>query len=352
MTLRDSTNRLEVKRVISSTRVADNTAQVGQIIDHRDAKSVLYLINIGACADVDVTFATLLEHGDDAALADAATVPDADLLSQTPAVKDGNGALLSAAVAPLTAASFQFDSDNQVRKLGYIGAKRYSRLTITPANNTGNADFGAVCVLGKKNTPVVQGTALSPGTSCCVLKARPSCRAFLFVGGAARRLEAKRISLCTSGNGSSPAPRLSCLAGGAAIAQYAGNNYLEQGTQRLVIGGVLDIVSAGTIKFAGTDRTAQLNAAVAGVAAGIKIAGGETAMGGSNPTGVATGLASITRCVVALKNTAAPTPTMWVTYGATVSTLNIYGWKPTATGNVTAIASGGTETVGWECQGT
>ena len=34
---------------------------------------------------------------------------------------------------PEAAAGFQFDSDNQVRKLGYVGNKRYTRLTITPA---------------------------------------------------------------------------------------------------------------------------------------------------------------------------------------------------------------------------
>ncbi len=43
-------------------------------------------------------------------------------------------------------ASFQFDGDNTVKTLGYIGNKRYTRLTITPAANASAASFSAVCV--------------------------------------------------------------------------------------------------------------------------------------------------------------------------------------------------------------
>ena len=64
------------------------------------------------------------------ALSDAAAVPDEFLLGTE------------------AGASFQFDDDNEVRKIGYIGPKRYVRLTITPAANTGNADISAVAVLG------------------------------------------------------------------------------------------------------------------------------------------------------------------------------------------------------------
>ena len=37
-------------------------------------------------------------------------------------------------------AAFQFEDDNETRKLGYIGAKRYTRLTITPVNHASAAE--------------------------------------------------------------------------------------------------------------------------------------------------------------------------------------------------------------------
>lgn len=72
----------------------------------------------------------LLEEGDVSNLSDAAAVADADLL--------GTEAL----------AAFQFDDDNEVRKLGYKGHKRYTRLTITPVANASAAVLSAVAVLG------------------------------------------------------------------------------------------------------------------------------------------------------------------------------------------------------------
>lgn len=90
-----------------------------------------------------------------------------------------------------------------------------------------------------------------------------------------------------------------------------------------------------------------------GVAAGYKIARGETALDGTNPTPVSTGLASITGCSLTIKATAAPgLSTSVVTYDTSTGTMNMYGWKPTGAGDTTLIASAGTDTVGWICVGT
>jgi hypothetical protein len=97
-------------------------------------------------------------------------------------------------------------------------------------------------------------------------------------------------------------------------------NYTEQGGARTVIGGELDVVSGGALKVAGTDITATL----AGVAAGYKIARGETALDGSNPTPITTGLTTIVAAVVALKGIAAPgVGTSVITYGTSAGTLNL-----------------------------
>jgi hypothetical protein len=141
-------NSVAVKRCLSPVSVADNTAQVGQIIDRQGFESLTYLIALGAIADADVTFVTLLEHGDAANLSDAAAVSDDDMISQT------------SGTAPEAAASFQFDDDNEVRKLAYIGSKRYTRLTITPANNASGALLSAIALLGNPNLmPVTQAAA-------------------------------------------------------------------------------------------------------------------------------------------------------------------------------------------------
>lgn len=128
--MRDMMNIIDVKRVISPVSVADNTAQVGQIIDRRGFDALTYVIAAGSIADADATFTVLLEEGDAANLSDAAAVADADLIGTE---------LL---------AGFQFDSDNQCRKLGYKGARRYTRLTITPVGNASAALIAAVAVLG------------------------------------------------------------------------------------------------------------------------------------------------------------------------------------------------------------
>ena len=139
--MKDLFNQIHPLRVISPVSVADTTAQVGQIIDKRGFESLTYVIATGSIADADAAFTVLLEEGDNAALSDAAAVADADLL--------GTEVL----------AAFQYDDDNETRKLGYIGSKRYTRLTITPVGNASAAVLSAVAILGN---PAIAPTANPP----------------------------------------------------------------------------------------------------------------------------------------------------------------------------------------------
>src|SRR5690349_3188583 len=107
MATKDLHNDIKVSRAISPVSVADNTAQVSQILDTAGYESAELVINLGAIADADATFTVLLEEGDAADMSDHAAVADEDLLGTE------------------AAAGFQFDSDNGVRKLGYRGSKRY-----------------------------------------------------------------------------------------------------------------------------------------------------------------------------------------------------------------------------------
>ena len=128
--MRDLFNRINPKPVIAPVVVADNTAQVGAIISRLGAQSVTYIINTGVLADADATFAVKLEEGNAANLSDAAVVADIDTLGTQ------------------TGESFTFAADGACFKLGYIGTKQYTRLTITPANNTGAAPMSAIAILG------------------------------------------------------------------------------------------------------------------------------------------------------------------------------------------------------------
>lgn len=125
----DLHNEITVKRVISPVSVADNTAQVGQVIDRAGYDAIEYIIALGSIADADATFTVLLEDSE-ASGSGFAAVDDAYLIGTE------------------TLAGFAFDSDNACRKLGYKGTKRYTRLTITPASNASAALIAAVCVLG------------------------------------------------------------------------------------------------------------------------------------------------------------------------------------------------------------
>jgi hypothetical protein len=145
--MHDLASNIQVKRVISPVSVSDTTAQVGQVIDRAGFESLTYLIAPGAIADADATFTPLLEECDTSGGSYTA-VADADMISQT------------YGTAAETAAGFQFDSDNQVRKIGYVGNKRYTRLTITPVGNASAALVSAVAVLGHPNfAPVVQAAS-------------------------------------------------------------------------------------------------------------------------------------------------------------------------------------------------
>ena len=127
--MQDFMNRMHIKRAISPQAArTDNTAIVSQSIDRNGYEGLVFAINIGANTDTNATFAVLVEDSSDNT--NWAAVPDAKLT--------GTEAL----------AGFQFDDDNEVRKIGYVGGKQYARLTITPSgNDSGNIFVDAIALL-------------------------------------------------------------------------------------------------------------------------------------------------------------------------------------------------------------
>ena len=132
MTTREMVNNVSAipALVPVATAVADNTAQVGAIIDTRGFHSLMFLLVTGALADADATFVILIEDGDNSGLSDNAAVADLFL-------------------EPVEATvNFDFADDSLVRKIAYTGPKRYVRMTVTPAANAGAAPMAGIAVLG------------------------------------------------------------------------------------------------------------------------------------------------------------------------------------------------------------
>lgn len=127
----DLHSNLKLTRVISPISQSGNTAMVGAIIDRKGYGSLEFAITLGTITTAGTTYTALLEDADEAAFnVTNAAVADADLL--------GTEAL----------ASFIDSEINTTKKLGYKGNKRYVRLTMTPAGNTGASTMSAVAVLG------------------------------------------------------------------------------------------------------------------------------------------------------------------------------------------------------------
>lgn len=139
--MRDMMNNIHTVPAIAPVVVTDNTAQVSAIIDLQNYDACTFVITTGTLADADATFAVTMDHGNAANLSDAAAVPAADLV--------GTYAL----------AGFTFADDGETRKIGYVGARRYVRLTVTPSGNAGNAPLAAIAVLG---LPRIAATANPP----------------------------------------------------------------------------------------------------------------------------------------------------------------------------------------------
>jgi hypothetical protein len=130
--MRDLMNSIHVLNAISPIAArTDNTAIVSAIIDTKGYDSLTFALAIGTNTDANATFAVTMDHGEAANLSDAAAVPSGDL------------------VGTLALASYQFDDDAESRKVGYVGNKRYVRLTITPSgNDSGNIFIAGVAILG------------------------------------------------------------------------------------------------------------------------------------------------------------------------------------------------------------
>lgn len=105
--------------------VTDTTAFVSAIVDTANFLMTEFIGVLGTNADTDMTLTVLVEDGNNSSLTDNAAVADEYLLG-------------------IEAMGLNYASDDKCFKIGYTGPKRYVRVTVTPANNTGNQFLAAV----------------------------------------------------------------------------------------------------------------------------------------------------------------------------------------------------------------
>jgi hypothetical protein len=136
--MRDQLSTLHVLNAIPPIAArTDNTAIASAIIDRQGYDSLTFGIAVGTNTDTNATFAVTMEHGDAANLSDAAAVTAADV------------------AGTLALAGYTFADDAESRKVGYVGPRRYVRLTVTPSgNDAGNIFIAALAILGNpQNAP-------------------------------------------------------------------------------------------------------------------------------------------------------------------------------------------------------
>lgn len=124
--LRDFKSNFSVAYLTNIASQTDNTALTAKLTRTSANDMDVIALLLGSVADADVTFTATLTESDD------------DSTYTTVNARDYSGTLTG----------LQFDDDNTIHLFNYWGSKKYVKLTVTPANNTGNITWGALSITG------------------------------------------------------------------------------------------------------------------------------------------------------------------------------------------------------------
>ncbi len=140
--MRDLHNNITFTTGIAPQAFSANTPLVSAIIDRAGYDSIEFAILTGSIGDEDATFAVLVEDADEVGFnVTNAAVADKYLL--------GTEAL----------AAFTYANDNVTRKIGYIGSKRFLRVTLTPTGNSETPSAAYAAVVAALAHPNIAPTA-------------------------------------------------------------------------------------------------------------------------------------------------------------------------------------------------
>jgi len=127
---RDLMNHLHPVVAIPPQGQGNEDPIVSEIIDTKGHSGLALIIATGPIVAAACNATILIEDGDEADMSDAEAVNDDQLV--------GSEEL----------AGFTQEDDNSCRKIGYIGYKRYVRMTVTPVDNDATMWISAIAVFG------------------------------------------------------------------------------------------------------------------------------------------------------------------------------------------------------------
>lgn len=134
----DLHNRLHFVPVIGEV-ITDTTDQTAVVVDMQDYSAVEFVIHAFGRVDATLTLTPTLEESDvDTFGGEENDVADADLLG-------------TEALATMDQADADDAAAGAIRKLGYVGNKRFLRLVIANADNDDTIGLSVVAVFKKKN---------------------------------------------------------------------------------------------------------------------------------------------------------------------------------------------------------
>jgi len=124
---------IEVTPALNIQTISSDTTTAGIIIDTVDFNAAEFTLLSGAITTG--VFTPLIEDGDDSGLSDAAPVDPSFLLGT------------------IAGATFGVNDDNAAKKIGYVGKKRYVRLSIVTISSPSGVANGIISVTAVKGIP-------------------------------------------------------------------------------------------------------------------------------------------------------------------------------------------------------
>lgn len=143
--MKDLFNRVKVVDAVEAPALNTNsdTDIVSAIIDNAGYDSQLWLLIFGALTDAGCVVSIKLQESDDSSMAGATDVAASQIQ-----LDNGSGRADATPESTFHCAIDQGD-DNKTIKLGYLGSKRYTQLTVSPVGNAaGDIPFAATVILG------------------------------------------------------------------------------------------------------------------------------------------------------------------------------------------------------------
>jgi len=124
MNVFDLHNTSKVYTAFNSQSIVSDTTTTGNIIDTKGFESLEFIMTSGVITDGAYTIN--MQEGDESSLSDVATVAAAEVLGSI---------------------DFALTEDNISKRVGYVGKKRYVRITNVSSNTSSGGVFSGVAIL-------------------------------------------------------------------------------------------------------------------------------------------------------------------------------------------------------------